>query len=184
MVSRRRSPLTAYRLPPTTSRSPLTAYGLQHRTSHNLRTEIPRGVSHCESLGLIILLLTCGALSAGHLSSGLDFVLRSNPIDTMSHSEVTPFTFREPNELTLAATGAIRLYQIFVSSQDMPVCNFTPSCSRFGMAAIKRYGLVVGCLMTADRLLRCNGLNHEYYPPHPETGKCYDPPEAEMPWRR
>ena len=136
------------------------------------------------SRGFVALLLALGALQAGTRQADLDFVLRHNPPDTVWHTEVVSFQFREPTELKLAAMGAIRLYQIFISSQDMSVCNFTPSCSRFGMASIRRYGLLVGGIMTADRLLRCNGLNREYYPLHPETGKCYNPPEKENPWAR
>ncbi|MEO0107784.1 MAG: membrane protein insertion efficiency factor YidD [candidate division WOR-3 bacterium] len=88
----------------------------------------------------------------------------------------------EVSELKLAAMAGIRCYQMFISSQDMSVCNFTPTCSRFGMTAIGRYGLIPGGLMTADRLLRCNGLNNYLYPRHPETGKAIDTPEAEWPF--
>ncbi|NIA29052.1 MAG: membrane protein insertion efficiency factor YidD [Actinobacteria bacterium] len=73
--------------------------------------------------------------------------------------------------------GCIRFYQLFISSQDIPVCNFTPSCSKFGMAAIKKYGVFYGGLMTFDRLQRCNGLGRKYYPIHPVTDKSYDPIE-------
>lgn len=50
----------------------------------------------------------------------------------------------------------IRLYQKMISSQDLPSCNFTPSCSQFGFTSIQQEGLFRGILLTADRLLRCN----------------------------
>jgi len=88
------------------------------------------------------------------------------------------------NKLNLAqvvASGLIRFYQKFISSQDLPVCNFTPSCSRFGQLAIQRYGLWKGLMLTGDRLYRCNGLAFQHYPLDHETGRCYDPIEVYAP---
>jgi putative component of membrane protein insertase Oxa1/YidC/SpoIIIJ protein YidD len=42
---------------------------------------------------------------------------------------------------------------------------FTPSCSEYGILAIKGHGILKGGLMTIDRLTRCNGLsplNYEF----------------------
>ena len=69
----------------------------------------------------------------------------------------------------------IYYYQRFVSSQDMQVCNFTPSCSHFGQQVILRYGLFKGCLLIGDRLFRCNPLAHQHHTIHPRTGLCDDP---------
>ena len=69
----------------------------------------------------------------------------------------------------------IYYYQRFVSSQDMQVCNFTPSCSHFGQQVIQRYGLFKGCLLIGDRLFRCNPLAHQHHSIHPRTGLCDDP---------
>jgi len=79
-----------------------------------------------------------------------------------------------PAEWKLPALGAIRAYQLFLSSQDAPSCPFHPSCSRFGRQAIRRHG-VQGLLMTSDRVLRCNGIGLERYPLDPRTGKRDDP---------
>ncbi|RKU33427.1 membrane protein insertion efficiency factor YidD [Candidatus Poribacteria bacterium] len=81
---------------------------------------------------------------------------------------------REISELKLAATGLIRLYQKFVSSQDVPTCNFQPTCSRFGMGCIQEYGVLRGILLTADRLLRCNGSQAVHYSKDAVTGKYVD----------
>jgi putative component of membrane protein insertase Oxa1/YidC/SpoIIIJ protein YidD len=79
------------------------------------------------------------------------------------------------NELSIAALGAIRLYQQHISSQDMPVCNFTPSCSAYGAQSISRYGIFLGSMMIADRLQRCNAMAREYYQLDPVTQLCIDP---------
>lgn len=125
------------------------------------------------------LLLISGTTTTGTRAE-IDFLLSHSPPTLAAPSETSRFTFAEVNEVKLGTLGLIRLYQLFVSSQDMSVCNFTPSCSRFGMASIEHHGLVQGMLMTSDRLLRCNGMGVPHYPKHPTTGKCFDPPEQEL----
>ena len=66
----------------------------------------------------------------------------------------------------------IRLHREVITHQDGAVCSFQPSCSRYGLAAIRRYGLK-GLLMASDRLLRCHGGSHRYYPVF--EGSAYDP---------
>ena len=66
----------------------------------------------------------------------------------------------------------IRLHREVITHQDGAVCSFHPSCSRYGLAAIRRYGLK-GLLMASDRLLRCHSGSHKYYPVF--EGSAYDP---------
>ena len=108
-------------------------------------------------------------------ATDLAFIRKINPITTPKPKAVVRFNPQETSELKLAATGLIRLYQKFISSQDGPACPFTPSCSRFGMACIQEYGVLRGVLLTADRLLRCNGSQARYYPKDHLTGKYIDP---------
>ena len=105
----------------------------------------------------------------------LAFIRKFNPITTQEPQEVIRFNSQETSELKLAATGLIRLYQKFISSQDSPACNFHPTCSRFGMACIQEYGMVRGIFLAADRLLRCNGSQSSYYHKDEATGKYVDP---------
>ena len=86
------------------------------------------------------------------------------------------------NEVRILLQGMIRVYQIFLSSQDGDNCGFTPTCSRFGQTALKKYGLVEGVLMTSDRLQRCNGFGRDYYPTDPATDKAIDPVSADALW--
>ena len=112
--------------------------------------------------------------SAGE-ATDLTFIRKVNPITTPKPDGVVRFNPQETSELKLAATGLIRLYQKFISSQDGPTCNFSPSCSHFGMACIQEYGVLRGVLLAADRLIRCNGSKSQYYHKDGVTGKYIDP---------
>lgn len=108
-------------------------------------------------------------------AADLVFIRKVNPIMRSKPREVIRFNPQETSELKVVATGLIRLYQMFVSSQDGPTCNFHPTCSRFGMACIQEYGVVRGILLTADRLLRCNGSQAQHYHKDSVTDKYIDP---------
>jgi putative component of membrane protein insertase Oxa1/YidC/SpoIIIJ protein YidD len=55
-------------------------------------------------------------------------------------------------------------YHTVFSSQDLPVCAFSPSCSRFSQRAVGRCGLLEGALLSLDRLLRDHPLAAAFYP--------------------
>lgn len=108
-------------------------------------------------------------------ATDLTFIRKANPIIQEEHKEIIHFNPTEPSELKLFATGMIRLYQKYISSQDGSVCNFCPSCSRFGMSCIQEYGVLRGIFLAADRLIRCNGLKLRHYYRDLTTGKYSDP---------
>lgn len=58
--------------------------------------------------------------------------------------------------VTKIALGAIRTYQRALSPGLGHCCRFYPSCSEYGLEAIRRKGLAAGALLTAARLLRCH----------------------------
>ena len=135
-------------------------------------------------LSIQIILILCasswGETSVPEEAADLTFILRANPIQ-ISHQkqEAIPFNPRESTPIRLFSTGLIRLYQKYISTQDRPACNFLPSCSRFGMGSIQRYGFFRGILLTADRLLRDNGVMlHTHYRFDEASGKYLDPVEA------
>lgn len=70
---------------------------------------------------------------------------------------------------------AIGFYQIALSSQDAPVCNYTPSCSHYAEEAIQVHGPVVGVLLASDRIQRCLGAARKNYPVDKTTGLSADP---------
>lgn len=67
------------------------------------------------------------------------------------------------NEIEMVFSSLFLVYKTFFSSQDLSVCTFTPSCSEFGILAVKQFGVIKGGIMTMDRLSRCNGLSPENY---------------------
>ncbi|MDR3326077.1 MAG: membrane protein insertion efficiency factor YidD [Rhodospirillaceae bacterium] len=60
----------------------------------------------------------------------------------------------------------IRVYQLLLSP-ILPsyTCRFLPSCSAYGMEAVKNHGVVIGSWLITKRLSRC----------HPWGGFGYDP---------
>ena len=104
----------------------------------------------------------------------LDFVLENNPYPKQQEENLS-FDFNQENELTFATLTVIRFYQNFVSSQQSPrICTFEPSCSRFGHAAIKVFGPIIGILLAGDRMQRCYPANAEYYKTLLPNGKYRD----------
>jgi uncharacterized protein len=79
------------------------------------------------------------------------------------------------NELELIFSGLFLFYKNFISSQDSQSCSFTPSCSEFGMEAVKKQGVFFGVLNTLDRLTRCNSFSPEKYERDPITSLLFDP---------
>ncbi|MDP3719805.1 MAG: membrane protein insertion efficiency factor YidD [Acidobacteriota bacterium] len=59
---------------------------------------------------------------------------------------------------THAAVGGIHLYQATLSplySRMGVDCRFEPTCSHYGEAVIKRYGIARGGVMAIRRVFRC-----------------------------
>jgi putative membrane protein insertion efficiency factor len=52
---------------------------------------------------------------------------------------------------------AIRFYQRHLRSLHNRQCIYTPSCSNYGILAIRKHGLVKGARCTMLRIRRCNG---------------------------
>ena len=61
---------------------------------------------------------------------------------------------------------AIRLYQVTLSPLLGPACRFEPSCSRYMVESLKKYGFFRGLARGLRRLSRC----------HPWNPGGYDPP--------
>ena len=59
---------------------------------------------------------------------------------------------------TAAAVGGIHLYQATFSrvyARMGAQCRFTPTCSHYGEAVVKKFGALRGGWMAAKRILRC-----------------------------
>jgi len=59
----------------------------------------------------------------------------------------------------------IKIYQYFISPLTGAACRYTPTCSQYGVEAIKKYGAFKGGWLTLKRLARC----------HPWGGHGHDP---------
>ena len=57
-----------------------------------------------------------------------------------------------------AAHGAIRAYQLTLSSIFGRRCRYLPTCSEYADEALRRYGLWAGGWMSLARILRCHPL--------------------------
>ena len=68
--------------------------------------------------------------------------------------------------LSAGLIAAIGVYQRTLSPLLGPVCRFEPSCSRYMVGAVNRYGLVRGVAKGVGRVCRC----------HPWNPGGYDPP--------
>mgnify|MGYP001065651841 CR=1 FL=1 len=131
-----------------------------------------------EKLALAIMILcatlSCNASSARG-SGELSFILSCNPIQSISERPHTRVDLSRVIGIKPLLTGSIRFYQLFISTQDAPVCNFIPTCSQFGMESIKRLGVIRGILLTSDRLQRCNGMSTSHYQMDYKSMRLIDP---------
>jgi len=64
-----------------------------------------------------------------------------------------------------ALSGLFRLWQIAFSTVLPPSCRFTPSCSAYGIEAVRLHGAIGGGWLAAKRICRC----------HPWGGHGFDP---------
>ena len=61
----------------------------------------------------------------------------------------------------------IRLYQKYLSPLKTTRCPYFPTCSCYGLEAIKKHGAIKGSALAAWRVLRCNPFSKGGYDPVP-----------------
>ena len=61
----------------------------------------------------------------------------------------------------------IRIYQITLSPFIGRNCRYTPTCSNYGIEAIRKYGAIKGGWLTFKRILSCNPWGGSGYDPVP-----------------
>ena len=103
---------------------------------------------------IIILLLTCSLSNsfAQNLKSPDEFNIEKKQI----HQEQNEISF-----LSFPILISFKTYQIILSPIKGENCPMYPSCSYYGIEAIKKYN-IKGLLMTSDRINRC-GHDLKYY---------------------
>jgi uncharacterized protein len=61
----------------------------------------------------------------------------------------------------------IKIYQYLISPLTGASCRYTPTCSQYGIEAIKKYGAFKGGWLTLKRIASCNpwgGHGHDPVP--------------------
>jgi putative membrane protein insertion efficiency factor len=59
----------------------------------------------------------------------------------------------------------IVVYQRVISPGLPRRCKYEPTCSRYAVQAIRRYGILKGLVLAGWRLLRCNPWSHGGFDP-------------------
>ena len=128
---------------------------------------------------VILGILVLSAIQADIFSQSkddFDFIL--NNLSTLNYkSNVKSINVHFDGEIDYIFYGLFRIYKSLFSSQDMNVCNFHPSCSEFGLQALKRKGFIRGSIMTFDRMIRCNPFSLNEYIYDDSIKKFLDPVE-------
>ena len=76
--------------------------------------------------------------------------------------------------------GIIKLYRLTLSKILPPCCRYYPSCSEYGLTAIRRFGAVMGGYLTLWRIMRCNPYGAGGIDPVPQKF-CFHPEKLPIP---
>ncbi len=78
----------------------------------------------------------------------------------------------------------LQLYHNHISVVDGDRCSMHPTCSRYAAMSFEKHGLLIGWIMTCDRLVRCGRDTVNLAPVITIRGrnKAYDPVEANDFW--
>lgn len=95
--------------------------------------------------------------------------------DSSQHDHLKPLR-ESRTEISMTFSFAFFLYKELISSQDIPKCVFSPSCSEYSIETIQKNGIFIGWLSTFDRLSRCHGfVKKDLYPFDFKKNRFYDP---------
>jgi len=95
------------------------------------------------------------------------------PADTLLLSTDTPIIHR-------VGLLPITLWQRISYNTDLFNCQFYPSCSNYGADAISKHGILIGGVIAAERITRCNPFAYNYHlelgePFNEKDGRLIDP---------
>jgi putative membrane protein insertion efficiency factor len=69
--------------------------------------------------------------------------------------------------ITKLLIGLLKFYKYSISPLLGPACRYTPTCSEYGIEALRKYGPLKGGWLTLKRLASCNpwgGHGHDPVP--------------------
>lgn len=69
--------------------------------------------------------------------------------------------------LAIPFIALIRFYQRFISPFTPASCRFQPTCSHYGIEALKTYGIFKGSILTLKRILKCHPWGPSGHDPLP-----------------
>jgi putative membrane protein insertion efficiency factor len=78
-----------------------------------------------------------------------------------------PLSKKLYNLLSLPFIGLIRFYQLAISPWLAPRCRFTPTCSQYGIDALRKHGPVKGTWLTLKRIAKCHPWGSHGHDPVP-----------------
>lgn len=70
--------------------------------------------------------------------------------------------------------GLILIYQKYLSPLKSTKCPYFPSCSQYGLEAVRQYGALKGGMLSIWRILRCNPFSKGGYDPVPSINNRID----------
>ncbi|HAW44839.1 MAG TPA: membrane protein insertion efficiency factor YidD [Sutterella sp.] len=71
--------------------------------------------------------------------------------------------------MTKLLIGLIKIYQVSLSPWVGRACRFEPTCSRYAIEALTKFGFMKGSYLMVARILRCNPWGGFGYDPVPKT---------------
>ncbi|MEJ7138058.1 membrane protein insertion efficiency factor YidD [Amphibiibacter pelophylacis] len=74
--------------------------------------------------------------------------------------------------LSALLLGLIRGYQWGISPMLAPRCRYLPTCSAYGLEAIRQHGPYLGSCLAVRRLCRCHPWSPGGWDPVPERASC------------
>lgn len=69
---------------------------------------------------------------------------------------------------SMIAIGLIKFYRLAISPLTPSSCRFHPTCSEYGLEAVRRFGFFKGMSLAIRRILRCRPGGPYGYDPVPE----------------
>lgn len=107
----------------------------------------------------------------------------------VSAEELNAYTYQKKMAIKKTSPGNPVLYPVifftkFISGVDGNRCPMYPTCSRYAVEAIEKHGVLMGWVMTCDRLIRCGRDETRLSPPVWIKGAkhTYDPVDANDFW--
>jgi len=69
--------------------------------------------------------------------------------------------------MTRALIALVNFYRKYFSNPAVPRCRYMPTCSRYALEALEKYGAMKGSLLALRRILRCHPFRKGGYDPVP-----------------